>query len=539
MPISRKQCIALVVTSAVLLLPHLLLRPPVPVDETRYLTVAWEMWSTGDWLVPQLNGTPYSHKPPLLFWLIVGAWRVFGLGSLSARLIAPTASVASVVGVGLLARWIWPDRPRRWWTAAWWVCGSLLWIVVAPMCLHDGLLMLWVVVWIGMLVCQDSRSRWWLWLLSVPVLAAGLLTKGPVALLFMLPPALTRHFWSRRASHDSGARHWWSGLVFAVGGGVGVALLWALPAAMKGGPEYAHQLLWSQTSSRLLTGTVDAHPWYWYLLVLPVMILPWSLWPPMWPACTRLRRLWHDRGVRLAIFWMAPAFVVLSGAASKQAQYLLPLMPAMALLVVAGLDQGEHGTPKQRWTPAAPCTVLLTYAVLPLIARLAPVSSLPSWGRSVPVVACLLAAGIAVSPLYRPASHWGTEIVRLAVATVGVIAVLWSGVLSVAADAFDLRPTARVVAEHLREHPHSSVAHGASYHGQLHYFARLERPVQVVQPNTVKDWFATHSDGVAVLYLPVDDPALRFAVSVRPFRTRTVSVWTADSVHAAVDAGLW
>ena len=45
-------------------------RPPLPVDETRYLAVAWEMWQGGNYLVPHLNFEPYSHKPPLLFWLI-------------------------------------------------------------------------------------------------------------------------------------------------------------------------------------------------------------------------------------------------------------------------------------------------------------------------------------------------------------------------------------------------------------------------------------------------------------------------------------
>ena len=49
----------------VILLTALLTRPLLPVDETRYASVAWEMWSRGDFLVPYLNGEPYSHKPPL------------------------------------------------------------------------------------------------------------------------------------------------------------------------------------------------------------------------------------------------------------------------------------------------------------------------------------------------------------------------------------------------------------------------------------------------------------------------------------------
>ncbi|MDO9006664.1 MAG: glycosyltransferase family 39 protein, partial [Thiobacillus sp.] len=45
----------------------LLVRPLTPIDETRYVSAAWEMWLRGDFLVPYKNGEPYSHKPPFMF----------------------------------------------------------------------------------------------------------------------------------------------------------------------------------------------------------------------------------------------------------------------------------------------------------------------------------------------------------------------------------------------------------------------------------------------------------------------------------------
>ena len=62
-----------------LLLAGLMLRPLTPVDETRAVSVAWEMWQRGDFLVPYLNGQPYSHKPPLLQWCIHLSWLLFGV----------------------------------------------------------------------------------------------------------------------------------------------------------------------------------------------------------------------------------------------------------------------------------------------------------------------------------------------------------------------------------------------------------------------------------------------------------------------------
>ena len=85
-------------------------RPLMPVDETRYLSVAWEMWIHGNWLVPHLNGAPYAHKPPMLFWLINVSWAVFGVNEFSARMIAPIFGALNLVMVFVLAGKLWPEK---------------------------------------------------------------------------------------------------------------------------------------------------------------------------------------------------------------------------------------------------------------------------------------------------------------------------------------------------------------------------------------------------------------------------------------------
>ncbi len=57
----------------------LTLRTAIPIDETRYLSVAWEMWWRHSQWVPYLNGHTYDGKPPLLFWLMELGWLVFGV----------------------------------------------------------------------------------------------------------------------------------------------------------------------------------------------------------------------------------------------------------------------------------------------------------------------------------------------------------------------------------------------------------------------------------------------------------------------------
>ena len=89
----------------------ILLRPLMPIDETRYLAVSWEMYQGGSTLVPHLNGALYAHKPPLLFWLIDLVWLIGGVSTFGARLVAPTFAVAAVMLTGQVARRLWPDQP--------------------------------------------------------------------------------------------------------------------------------------------------------------------------------------------------------------------------------------------------------------------------------------------------------------------------------------------------------------------------------------------------------------------------------------------
>ena len=90
----------------------LALRPPLPVDETRYLSVAWEMWTRGDQLVPTLNGAPYSHKPPLLFWIIQLGWALFGVSEMWARLVPSLAGLLLLLLAYPFAANLWPDDRR-------------------------------------------------------------------------------------------------------------------------------------------------------------------------------------------------------------------------------------------------------------------------------------------------------------------------------------------------------------------------------------------------------------------------------------------
>ena len=118
----------------------LIVRPPLPVDETRYLAVAWDMWLENNYLVPYLNGEPYSHKPPLLFWLMNAGWHLFGVNEWWPRLVAPLFGLGTMIMTGRLAKILWPIRADVARTAPLLVFGALFWTVFTTLTMFDMML---------------------------------------------------------------------------------------------------------------------------------------------------------------------------------------------------------------------------------------------------------------------------------------------------------------------------------------------------------------------------------------------------------------
>ena len=122
---------------AALLAVALVIRPPMPLDETRYLSVAWEMWTRADFLVPHLNNVPYPHKPPLFFWIMNAGWGALGVNEWWARAVAPLFGLASLFAAAGLFRLLWPGSAGRAGMVPWVLLGSLLWAVFTTVTMFD------------------------------------------------------------------------------------------------------------------------------------------------------------------------------------------------------------------------------------------------------------------------------------------------------------------------------------------------------------------------------------------------------------------
>jgi len=502
----------------------LLTRPLFPMDETRYVAVAWEMWQRGDFLVPYLNGEPYSHKPPLFFWLVHAGWWLFGVNEWWPRSVATLVSLAALFATAQLAARVWPqdDATRR--LVPWVLFGSVFWTAFYSWVQMDMLLVLFTVT--AMLgVVHAAQGRVYGWLLTGVAIGLGLLAKGPVILLQVMPVALLAPLWIGAGPPRSWAR-WYGGMVVSLLIGGLIALAWAWPAAQAGGEAYRQAILWGQSANRLVQSFAHAHPWWWYLPWLPLLAAPWVLLPGLWRRFANVGLL-RDPGGRFCLVWFIAVLVLLSLVSGKQAKYLLPLLPAVALLVTRVLTR-SGGQPLQA-RPVLLATVLLIAGALVGALPWFPGRAMwmtevhPLWGGLIMVV------GVVVL-LFRPLRD-GHYPVLLTLVSVYVISVAHLGVLRTGSHAYDLREVSGLIAR--AQAAGHAVANLAPYHGQFHFYGRLAQPLEEqLTPARAGAWGRDHPDGYLVAYYRdnrLDHPG---AVHVQAFRSGSLAVWRGASVAA-------
>ncbi|MEO5336364.1 MAG: glycosyltransferase family 39 protein [Magnetospirillum sp. WYHS-4] len=501
-------------------------RPLLPMDETRYLSVAWEMMQGGDFLVPHLNGETYSHKPPLMFWLIDLGWAAFGVNETWARLVVPLMGLANLFLTAAIGGRLWPQAPERGQAAAFVLCGALFFTLFGTLTFFDLMLGFCALVGLLGLLMAWREGGWKGFGLVALGIGLGILAKGPAILLHILPVALAAPWWAPRlAGPGRPWKAWYQGLGLAVLAGAAIGLAWAVPAGIAGGEDYRRAIFWGQSAGRVVDSFAHKRGWWWYLAVLPGLLLPWTLWPPLWRAQRRWPDLLSDGAVRFCLVWFLSALVVFSLISGKQLHYLLPEFPAIALLAARLID-GQDSRRLDRIAVGG-FGILVGVAMLlePVAERFVRV---PDWLEGMDAGWGLLpvAAGLALilrpmaSPLARAAGPAALSVLLVASAHLAAMPEL--------RETFDLEPLARRLAQWEKEG--YVLAHYGKYHGQFHFLGRLEKPMAAVGDGEIADWLAATSKGKVVTYHRVR-PTEGNPDLVRQFRRSWIAVWDIEEVR--------
>lgn len=427
---------------ALLLLGAMLLRlgaaPLVDVDEGAFGEASREMLAGGDWSRTTLNGEPRWDKPILVYWLQAGAMALLGRHEFALRLPSVLAAWGWVLATAMFAR-------PRWGGAAALGAGAVLAsglgvALIGRAATADALLNLWLALagldlWRhleaapGSAAARQALRRTALWI------GLGLLTKGPIALIVPGAAALV-FIATHRSQVPAGTR-----LRGLLGDGtawalmLAVALPWYALMLAQHGQAFVDGFLVRHNLSRY-QGTLEGHGGSlgYYLLVLPLLMLPWT--PLLVQLLRRARALWREPLAGYLLGWAGFVILFFSLSGTKLPHYALYGLTPLALLAGRMLAASAPGE-------ALPGALLrLQQALLVLLAPLLAGVALalqthaeriadplyrallgaPTPSPAPLAAGALLAAAAAALCLTGPRSRWG-EPARLAAAA--LCGLLW------------------------------------------------------------------------------------------------------------------
>lgn len=335
------------------------------VDKTEpmFVEAARQMVVTGDWITPYWNGETRFDKPPLSYWLMAIAFKLFGVNEWAARIPSALMAIALVVlgfytlryfGISNLSSS--PDNPQqesKLWIGAWLGAGIIAlnpaWIAwgrtgVSDMYLSSSMGMGLLSFFLGYAVEEKqspSKSRFstkdiW-YILFYIFMALAVLAKGPIGLV--LPVFIISAFLfyvGKLKEVFSEMKLLRGSLIFLV-----IALPWFILVTLANGQEYINVFFGYHNFQRF-TSVVSDHPgpWYYFIPVVLVALIPWSIYLPAAIILLRFwdRDLWRSkkRSTHLglfALFWFFIIFIFFSASSTKLPSYVLPAIPAGAILV--------------------------------------------------------------------------------------------------------------------------------------------------------------------------------------------------------------
>lgn len=522
-----------------LVIVSFIFKPLLVPDETRYLAVAWEMWREGNFLVPKLNGEFYTHKPPFLFWLMHLGWSVFGVNSWWPRLLAPLALLLNAFLLRRLGGKLFPDRPELGSRASLLFLGTFFPVLFMTQIMFD----LWVVAWVllGLTALVDAHKGSSLVRTSFMAslaLGLGIVCKGPVLLLYLLPPALAARHWS-----DASKRVFLTGM-FGLLGGAALALAWAIPAGIAGGEAYREAIFWGQTAGRMKDSFDHARPIWWYLPLLPLMLYPWIWWRNSYLGWGAVRR--QDGWLlRLTLWAVVPQLLVFSVISGKQPHYLLPLFPMLLVALSRKLDgeasPAREGQPNKLrdfpWTMVFPGILALALMTAWLWWS---EEKRPDWAQPLGMILPGVFLLIHTWKAHMENRAEGIPVLPLAFQTPFLVCgILWALGFGFK-EAYDIRPVSALAAE-LETDQRPMAFYGSEYAGQFHFHGRLSQPLS--NPHNERDliaWLDANPDGVLfqVIRRGAEDHPYGYSRTLHrlplEFGSRRIQLWDAAALRAVL-----
>jgi len=312
-------------------------------DEGRYAEIPREMLATGDWVTPRLDGLKYFEKPPLQYWATAVAYSAFGESNGTSRLWTALLGFLGILMTGFAARRLYDVRTA--WCAALVLTGSVYYAVMGHFNTLDmgvtffmcgslfGFLLAMQAGDVSRQQASDIKTRRIFMYLAWGSAALATLSKGLEAVVlpgtvFLLYIVITRDWARFKQLHVIGGL-----LIYIV-----VAAPWFMWVTLRN-PDFAQFFFIHEHFERFLT-TVHHRvaPWWFFI---PILILGLFAFLPQTVrvfASLFRRETWRAEPGRFntTLFlwlWCGFIFLFFSLSDSKLGSYILPIFPALAILV--------------------------------------------------------------------------------------------------------------------------------------------------------------------------------------------------------------
>ncbi|HEV2904933.1 MAG TPA: glycosyltransferase family 39 protein [Pyrinomonadaceae bacterium] len=326
--------------------------PLVGPDEPRYAQVAREMLQRGDFITPTLGGVPWFEKPPLLYWMMMASYRVFGVSEFAARLgpaICGLLTAAFVFWAGKNITTLNDDdedvaRGRAnlgHWTA-FVLLTSLGTIVFSRGASFDIVLTMAVtgalccfIVWhVRNPLSEEGNTRPWLLGGFYLFIGLSLLAKGLVGIV--LPFGIIGVYFLARREVPS--KRFVVSLLWGMPLAVAIAGVWYGPMVYRHGWTFIDQFIVQHHFARFFSNKYrHPQPFYFYVPIVAALVLAWTM---VLIATLTASPRWRWRGMHtidrtrvFALAWLAVPTLFFSLSGSKIPGYVLPVLPAASLLI--------------------------------------------------------------------------------------------------------------------------------------------------------------------------------------------------------------
>jgi len=358
---SRRIWIAVLMTAAIVRLLTLSAYPLHDTTEARYSEIARLMVVSDDWITPQIElGVPFWAKPPLSTWLTAGSFKLLGFSELAARLPAFLLTILTALIVFRIGKTVYSEK------AAIIACAilftSVLGFVASGAVMTDSALTLTTTLALASFCLAIHRPT--------PIrhyglfvgMGLGLLAKGPIALVLIGTPILVWSLWHKNLSWLIRSYPWASGIVVVLV----IAAPWYLLAEANS-PGFLEYFLIGEHWLRFvesgwqgdLYGYAHARPRGTIWLAGVGAALPWSIL-----ALYAGARAFVDKEPLRAmeptqaffLFWALTPLMFFSFAGNILPAYVLPGLPAFALLV------GKWLSERRPWAALSGLIVPLLFA---------------------------------------------------------------------------------------------------------------------------------------------------------------------------------